>query len=159
MLFSKVKTELKPSINIICMANYCRSPVTEYLLKKELKGKIEISSSGLNPFPNADMDPRSRKFLEEKGIEAGIHTPRKTDIALINNSSLILALDVFVLTELNHLFKKHTNKIRLLSFLEPKLNLPDPFRMKESEYTEVMNRIEKICRNYSNEFYLIASSK
>ena len=157
MSFFSTTKKPDPSINIVCMANYCRSPVAEYLLEKELNGNIKVSSSGLNPFPNADMDPRSREFLENKGINVGIHTPKRIDNIIARNSSLILALDIHVLRELNNQFTQHRKKIRLFSFLEPKINLSDPYRSGNEEYSEIMKKIDNICANYSKDFYFLAS--
>ena len=56
-------------ICFICMANYCRSPVAEALLRKYLKNDlVNITSAGLNPILKADMDSRSRKYLEKNHL-------------------------------------------------------------------------------------------
>ena len=52
-------------ILIVCMANYCRSPVAEFLLKDKLDNSYQISSAGIIQFDMPGMDERSIKYLKE----------------------------------------------------------------------------------------------
>ena len=47
--------------SIICLANYCRSPVAQYLLKKRFP-ECNFNSAGLKPLLSPHMDRRSEKF-------------------------------------------------------------------------------------------------
>ena len=55
----------KKSINIVCYANYCRSPAAEQILRNIHQDKFKFQSSGLNPLIKSNMDPRSVRFLEQ----------------------------------------------------------------------------------------------
>ena len=136
----------KPEIIIVCAANYCRSPVLERLLSERFSNSIVFSSAGLTPFPQADMDPRSRKFLEMKGMQPGIHVPRPISSSLIIDSLLVLPVDILVLRELNERFPDHKSKIRLATSFVNGISLQDPFRFKDNEYNLVMESIYKLSK-------------
>ena len=73
----------KKSFCIVCIANYCRSPVFESILKKRFGNKFEFFSVGLSPMPKANMDPRSLEFLSQIGIKDVIHNPKKINKSII----------------------------------------------------------------------------
>ena len=62
----------KKSFCIVCIANYCRSPVAEVLLKTRFGDKYEFFSAGISPIAQPNMDPRSLKYLHENNCP--IHT-------------------------------------------------------------------------------------
>ena len=133
-------------ILIVCWANYCRSPVAETILKETLPAHFEVSSAGLDPFPNANMDKRSSNYLNEIGYSNIIHNPKKINLKMVNQSDLIFALDVMVLQSLNRKFSNHKKKFKLLNFLETDLSLNDPFKSDEINYYLIMENIRKICK-------------
>lgn len=133
-------------ICIVCFANYCRSPVAERILAARFPKKI-ISSAGLNPIGRAGMDLRSRAFLDENNYPMILHTPKKISKKILDNNDLILAMDELILFELNKLFPKYTNKIKLITFKVPKIKLIDPFNADQMDYLDIMNKIETVCKN------------
>ena len=70
-------TNNSKSFCIVCVANYCRSPVVENFLKKRFGDKYEFFSAGISPVALPNMDPRSLKFLQENEIQHNFHTPKK----------------------------------------------------------------------------------
>ena len=93
-----------PQICIVCFANYCRSPVAEQLMQKRFKGKFNIISAGISPLNKPEMDPRSRNFLLQKIDGIDMHNPKRISRQIVEKSILILALDPFVLLNLNKQF-------------------------------------------------------
>ena len=69
---------MKKSFCIVCVANYCRSPVVENFLKKRYENKYEFFSAGLSPISQPNMDLRSLKFLKENNVKHSFHTPKKS---------------------------------------------------------------------------------
>lgn len=126
----------------VCYANYCRSPVAEYILKSKYSNH-SISSAGINPIPKASMDPRSIEFLKSKNINIKIHNPKRINQRMINMSSLVLAMDFDILLTLKKLFKKRENqeKIKLLTFQSNKTGISDPYALCIDEYMEIMEEI------------------
>ena len=126
------------------MANYCRSPVVEKLIQKKYRENVDASSAGIFPLAEASMDPRSRDFLNTLGIENLMHTPKKITKIIIEGSDLVLALDLHVLMSLNQEFPSNMKKFKLLNYQNPSINIPDPYRLSDDEYLDVMKRIDTI---------------
>ena len=137
-----------PQICVVCFANYCRSPVAEQLLRRRFKGKLNVISAGLNPLSKPEMDPRSRNFLESRIDDVEIHNPKKITKEIVEKSNLILALDPFILLNLNQQFSGYKEKIFLLNKHDPKNVLPDPYGMSKNEYHEIMLKIEEVVSSF-----------
>lgn len=144
-------SEIK-NIEIICIANYCRSPVAEKILSHSRNKNFIFSSSGLNPIPKPFMDPRSQKFLKEKGIDNVFHNPRLITKSILSNSDILLAMDLKILNVLNHKFPEYRKKFKIFSYQEPNIDLSDPFNYRNDEYIEVMNNINKLCDTFFARF-------
>ncbi len=136
-------------IAVVCFANYCRSPVVEYLLKEYLGDKFLISSYGIAPIAKTDMDRRSRKFLKSINIHPKIHNPKKISKELIAKNDLVLAMDINILMQLNKI-SSEKGKIKLFNFVDPKRNIPDPYNMKIDSYNGNMEDIKTVCLKLSN---------
>lgn len=129
------------------MANYCRSPVAERLLKEKYQDSYNIVSAGLTPIAKSSMDPRSIKFLERYKVDSALHSPKKITESIVKNSKIILALDVQVLMGLNHAFPSYMKKIKLLNYQQPRKNLPDPYILDDEAYMGVMEDIKFVVDN------------
>lgn len=141
---------MRKLVTFVCLANYCRSPVAKVLFEKNFSDEYEFISAGLNPMSAfSQMDPRSRKFLEELDIKDTLHTPKKINLNIVRSSDIIFALDIKVLFELNRLYKNFSNKIKLLSHQNNKLNLSDPYKQSDDEYKSVMLNIKRIAETYN----------
>lgn len=125
------------------MANYCRSPVAEYLLNRRFKD-YNISSAGIIQFDKVGMDTRSLKFLEKFNEVIPLHQPRKISTKLINESDLVYALDFNILRSLNNKYNDKANKFRLFALKDEKIILNDPYRLEANEYYKIMEKIEYV---------------
>jgi protein-tyrosine-phosphatase len=136
-----------PHVLLVCVANYCRSPVLECIFREKFGHALSFSSAGLQPLPKADMDPRSRAFLLAQGFSPRIHNPKPLSPASVKRSQLILAADMPVLQALNRKYKRHTKKIKLATLFNPKIGLPDPFKAGEQDYQQVMEGILELANS------------
>ena len=137
----------KDRITVVCIANYCRSPVAEYALKKRYENKFDIFSAGISPLPESNMDTRSSKFLEKNNIDFGIHNPKKLTESFIKKSRIVFAMDLKVLLYLNKKYKKHAKKFKLFSYQHPRISLADPYKLNNKDYEDIMNNIIYISEN------------
>lgn len=131
-------------IIVVCYANFCRSPVAEYLLKQRFGNNYRFISAGLNPMKTSGMHALSKKFLNHKKIENILHIPRIITTDQVNRSKLILAADQNILMELNKKFPRYKDRIRALNFKSPKYHVFDPIQMHEEKYMKVMQNIQSI---------------
>ena len=135
-------------IMVVCFANYCRSPVAQYLLQQQLKDAVKVSSAGLQPIIDNKMDPRSSDYLISKGVKEILHIPKKVTSLSIKKIDLVLAVDHFILQQLNKLFPSMKHKFRLLSQNKKGIFIEDPYRYKKNEYIKVMDKINDLCSDF-----------
>ena len=139
------------SFCIVCLANYCRSPVAEHILKHRFQGRYEFMSAGISPISKPNMDPRSSQFLSDNDINYDFHTPKKINKKILTYFDKILAVDLYVLSQLNTLYPKYRHKFLLLNLQFKDKNLLDPFKLKIDEYRKIMIDIKYVSENINLE--------
>lgn len=142
---------MKKSFCIVCIANYCRSPVVENLLKNRFEEKYEFFSAGISPISQPNMDPRSLEFLKENNVNHGLHTPKKINNKMLNYFDRFLAVDFYVLNQLNITYPKYRNKFLSLTSQFSDINIIDPYHFQADEYTRTMNDIKFVSDNINLE--------
>ncbi len=135
------------SFCVVCIANYCRSPVVENLLKKRFGNKYEFFSAGLSPISEPNMDARSLKFLQDEKVNHDFHTPKKVNGKMLNYFDKFLAVDFYVLNQLNVNYPKYKDKFCLLTGQFSDISIVDPFRLQEDEYQRTMDDIKHVSEN------------
>ncbi len=134
----------RKSFCVVCIANYCRSPVAENLLKKRFRDKYEFLSAGISPISLPNMDSRSSKFLKENNITHTFHNPKKISRKMLDYFNYFLAVDLFVLNELNKLYPKYKEKFVLLTSQFKDISIFDPYKFDDDEYLHIMNNIKLV---------------
>ena len=120
---------MKKSFCIVCIANYCRSPVAENLLKRRFGNTYEFFSAGISPISLPNMDSRSLKFLQENNVNHSFHTPKNITNKMLNYFDKFLAVDFYVLNQLNVMFPKHKQKFQSLTKQFRDINILDPYQL------------------------------
>ena len=139
------------SFCIVCIANYCRSRVAENLLKNRFNDRYEFFSAGISPISAPNMDSRSLTFLKENNINHNFHTPKKINKKMLNYFDKFLAVDFYVLNQLNFLFPKYKYKFLSMTAQFKDINIVDPYRLKDGEYKKIMNDIKHVSENINLE--------
>lgn len=130
---------------IVCIANYCRSPVAENLLRLRFDNQYEFFSAGISPIALPNMDPRSLKFLKDNNVNSGFHTPKKINTKMLNYFDKFLAVDFYVLNQLNITYPGYRNKFLSLTSQFSDINIIDPYRLQPDDYMKTMNDIRYIA--------------
>ena len=128
-------------IEVVCYANYCRSPVFAAMLNQINPKKINATSSGINPMHKLHMDPRSSEYLLSKNINANSHIPRKFTREIGLDSDIVIACDYEIFTYLKDNYRLVASKVNLISkhsnFNKP---LHDPFKIDSvTDYFKVLD--------------------
>ena len=71
----------------------------------------------------------------------------------LNYFDKFLAVDFFVLNELNNAYPKYKHKFRSLTMHFSDINIADPFRLQANEYKRIMNDIKYISESINLEEY------
>ena len=129
------------------MANYCRSPVAENFLKKRLGHKYEFFSAGILPISQPNMDARSLAFLKENNVKHDFHTPKKINKKMLNYFDIFLAIDFYILNQLNIAYPKYKHKFQSITQQFHDIKILDPYHFQADEYLKTMNDIKHIAEN------------
>ena len=141
----------KKSFCIVCIANYCRSPVVENFLKKRFRHKYEFFSAGIAPISLPNMDPRSLEFLKENNVNHNFHTPKKINKKMLVYFDKFLAVDFYVLNQLNIAFPKYKHKFRSLTAQFSDINIIDPYQFELDQYKKIMADIKHVSEEINLE--------
>ena len=141
----------RKSFCVVCIANYCRSPVFENILRDKYKDTYEFFSCGLSPIFEPSMDKRSIAFLESLNVKSKLHTPKRINKRILNYFDFFITVDFYVLNELNKLFPKYKNKFKLASSQFEGKDIIDPFRLDDEQYEKVMRDIQFISNKINLE--------
>ena len=131
------------------MANFCRSPVAEFLLNQRFKDLVEIKSAGIIQFDEVGMDKRSIEFLSQSYDGIPLHQPRKISKKDLDESDKIYAMDIHILMSLNQKYKNYKNKFQIFGLKDENIIINDPFKMNNNEYIKIMKKIEYVSLNIS----------
>ena len=146
-------TAANKSFCIVCIANYCRSPVAENLLKKRFGTKYDFFSAGIAPIAMPNMDPRSLKFLDDSNVDLKLHTPKKINKKMLDYFDIFLTVDFLVLNQLNIAYPKYKHKFRSLTAQFREIDIIDPYKVDANEYLKVMNDIKYVAEKINLEEY------
>ena len=141
------------NVELVCYANYCRSPVVSKIISNLSNYTIRTSSSGLHPYRDNKMDQRSEKYLLELGLKDVKHYPREFNESISYNADLILICDMNVMFELKEKFKYASSKMKLLSkYTKGNSSLLDPYTCTSYiEYKNVMEQYRIYANDWTNE--------
>jgi protein-tyrosine-phosphatase len=134
----------KKSFCIVCIANYCRSPVVENFLRNRFGEKYEFISAGISPISLPNMDPRSLEFLRENNINHKFHTPKKINNRMLSYFDKFLAVDPYVLNQLNTIHPKFKKKFFSLTMQFNNISIVDPYHLQVDEYKKTMENIKYV---------------
>jgi len=121
--------------------------VAENLLKKRFGNKYEFFSAGISPISLPNMDPRSLKFLQENDVSYSFHIPKKINKKMLEYFDIFLAVDFYVLNQLNVAYPKYKHKFLSLSMQFSDINVIDPYKLSPDEYKKTMSDIKFIAEN------------
>jgi len=137
-------------ILFVCMGNTARSPAAEYLARyyaEKLKADLEFDSCGFfNAFSN--IQPESRKYLENKGIKHADFNPKIINYNLLERQDLILTMERTHSRDIIQNFKNIRN-IENITFTLKEFNdeindidIIDPYYTTNDTYREVLKIID-----------------
>jgi protein-tyrosine phosphatase len=132
------------SILVVCLGNVCRSPVAEFLFRRELGERdIRVSSAGLGALVGQPMDKHAMALLKDRGIDASEHRARQLEPSMLREADLILAMEQRHLNSVARLAPEASGKVFLFDKWHAGGDVPDPYRCSRRVFEQVHASIER----------------
>lgn len=135
----------RKKILIVCTGNSCRSPMAEGWLKEELRSQnlaqqIEVSSCGVGARAGMTATSEAVYVMKNREVDISAHRSKPCSREDVMNADLILAMGQQHYVFITGMVPQAKEKIRVLNVL-------DPIGMSMGVYEDVMNVIEKKCKD------------
>lgn len=132
------------SILVVCLGNVCRSPVAEFLFRRELDGRdIRVGSAGLGAMVGRPMDEEAAALLREDGIDASGHRARQLRPSMLREADLVLTMERRQLASVARLAPEASGKVFLFDKWHAGGDVPDPYRCPRRVFEQVHASIER----------------
>lgn len=132
------------SILVVCVGNVCRSPVAEFLFRRELGQRdIRVGSAGLGALVGRPMEENAIALLHERGIDASEHRARQLEPSMLREADLILTMERRQLGSVARLAPEASGKTFLIGKWHDGGDVPDPFRCSRHKFQQVHASIER----------------
>jgi protein-tyrosine phosphatase len=147
MLPASVRTVL-----FVCKGNICRSPLAavyfEGLLKKEASS-LTVRSAGLETTPGKPAHPNAKLIGIEYGLSLDVHATTHLHAELVNQSDLIVVMEIAQKRRIHSLYPHAKGKVVLLGAFDPNgpLEVADPYSGTTEDFRICLHQIRRCCDN------------
>lgn len=147
------------SFLFICKGNICRSPFAHHMAARLLEHRqgIVIASSGLQVKHPISSPALAVEAAAKFDIDLNTHRSQQLARSQIEQSDIIVAMEVWQWRMLIHRFPAHRSKMMLLALADPeeivnsygfeRCNISDPYGKAISEYIRCYQRITNILQS------------
>ena len=141
----------KPQILFVCTGNTCRSPLAE-LYCSSVSTKFRFQSAGTN-VSDEKISKNSKQILNDMQIKTDSFIPQKMNDDLLQDSQIILAMNINHKNKLVEKFPSSKHKIfTFAEFVNEKKDIEDPFgediNIYQNTFTQIKNYCDILLENY-----------
>ena len=135
------------NILVVCVGNICRSPMAEYLLKKN-HPQLTIHSAGISGMIGYAADEKAQHCMQRIGIDMSSHIARKLNAELIKQADLILVMSQNQQKHIEQTWPFAKGKIFRLGHWQGK-NIPDPYQHDQAFFDETSLLIQACVADWT----------
>jgi protein-tyrosine-phosphatase len=142
----------------VCTGNSCRSVMAEAYLKKLLKLQhrtdIQVSSAGLMALGGMGASMETQEVLAKEGMDASLHRSQRVTKELVDQSDIILVMEILHEDKILALAPEVKNRLFLLKEFakinDSNLNIPDPvggsLEFYQDTFLTIKDAVERISK-------------
>lgn len=138
------------NVLFVCARNLCRSPLAEAYFRDKAKKEsvlISASSAGIETLPGRPAHNLAREVAGQFGVSLESHAARQLYQKLLEQSDLILVMEVSQKDRLARLYPRERHKIFVLGRFcgSGPLDIADPHRGTRDDFRICFERIKNSC--------------
>ena len=138
------------SVLFVCKGNICRSPLAEAyfqsLVEKEGR-QMTVRSAGLETTPGKPAHVNARVVAQEQGLSLEAHATTQVHKELIDQSALIIVMEIVQKNRIHRLYPKTKGKVVLLGRFDSvgSLEIADPYSGTSEDFHFCFQQMSRCC--------------
>jgi len=138
------------NVLFVCARNLCRSPLAEVYFRDKAKKEsvlISVSSAGIETLPGRPAHNLAKEVAGHFGISLENHAAKQLHQKLLDQSDMILVMEVSQKERLARLYPRERHKIFVLGRFcgRGPLDIADPHRGSRDDFRICFERIKDSC--------------
>ena len=136
------------NILVVCIGNICRSPMAEYLLKKEYP-HLNIESAGISGLSGHPADKKAQICMKHLNIDMSKHIAKKLNAKHLKKADLILVMSKNQQAHIEQTWPFAKGKTFRLGHWKNK-NVPDPYQHDQAFFDDTCQLIQQCLTDWKN---------
>jgi len=138
------------SVLFVCKGNICRSPLAEVyfqsLVEKEGR-QMTVRSAGLETTPGKPAHVNARVVALEQGLSLDTHATTQVHKELIDQSDLIIVMEIVQKNRIYSLYPNTKGKVVLLGRFDSvgSLEIADPYSGTSEDFQSCFQQVSRCC--------------
>ncbi|MEG1696932.1 MAG: low molecular weight protein-tyrosine-phosphatase [Acinetobacter sp.] len=136
------------TILVVCIGNICRSPMAEYLLKRDYP-HLSIESAGISGLTGHPADEKAQLCMQHLNIDMSAHIAKKLNSGHLKQADLILVMSKNQQSHIEQTWPFAKGKIFRLGHWQHK-NVPDPYQHDQTFFNDTCQLIQQCITDWKN---------
>ena len=143
-------------ILFVCTGNSCRSVMAEGLLKQLVSSRpdVQVASAGISAVDGYPATQETVHAMRGLGVDVSRHKSRRLTDAMVHEADKIFVMEMAHRDWILNLAPGAAHKVALLTeyaddegYVKKFMDVPDPIRMSDNFYKNVLTVIQTCVRN------------
>lgn len=126
---------------VVCIGNICRSPMAEYLLKREFP-TLEVSSAGIHALVGHTADKKAIHTMQHlTQIDISTHIARQLDSTMLKQADLVLVMTMSQQQHIEKTWAFSKGKVFRLGHWQNK-DILDPYQQDQAFFDQTCSKVQ-----------------
>lgn len=135
---------------VVCVGNICRSPIAEYLIKKQ-NLQLEVSSAGIAALAGHPADEKAKIAAQNLGLDLSQHIAKQLTTHAVAQAELILVMSTRQQRHIEQTWTSARGKPFRLGHWQDQ-NISDPFQQDQDVFNKTSQLIALCVADWTQKF-------
>lgn len=150
MVAPRVLPQPVRSILFVCTGNLCRSPLAEVYFREKARKEghlITVDSAGVETIPGKPAHTLAKEIANQQGMSLESHAAKPLYQKLIQQSDLVLVMEIAQKDRVMKLYPQHRHKVFLLGQFcgRGSFDIDDPHQSTKEDFQACFDQIRESC--------------